>query len=135
MPNELFETLTDPARSRRGASQPHSETMVPRELLFGNTLTELKLARNVSFWNEQPDICPRSPRSSNPPPPSQGHKNDIHEDGIERLRIASRPTPPYVVGERQLRQGEAIAETIKANKTSLPQPERQPAPRSRLKLC
>lgn len=132
MPNELlFETLTsnDPKLKVLDVERRNldSETMgAIMSCCLGNTqLTELKLARNVSFWNEQPDTfgfaLAEVIKSTTTITKVDIKNNDIHEDGIERLMEAFKTNTSVTwldMSDNFSRgKGEAIAEMIKANKT------------------
>ena len=86
---------------------------------------ELKLARNVSFWSEQPDdfgLALAAVLKSNKSITKVDIKNnDIHEEAIAALMdsLKTNTTVTWLdMSDNFCRgKGEAIAEMIKANKT------------------
>ena len=132
MPNELlFETLTsnDPKIKCLNCERRNldSETMgaIMNCLLTNTVVTELKIARNVSFWSEQPDDFGMALAAV-----LKGNKsitkvdiknNDIHEEAIAALMDALKTNTTVTwldMSDNFCRgKGEAIAEMIKANKT------------------
>ncbi len=132
MPNELlFETLTSnsPAIKCLNCERRNldSETMgaIMNCLLTNTVVTELKIARNVSFWSEQPDDFGMALAAV-----LKGNKsitkvdiknNDIHEEAIAALMDALKTNTTVTwldMSDNFCRgKGEAIAEMIKANKT------------------
>jgi len=132
MPNELlFETLTTNSSAikvldveRRNLD---SETMgAIMNCLAGNTqVTELKIARNVSFWSEQPDdfgLALAAVLKSNKSITKVDIKNnDIHEVAIAALMdaLSTNTTVTWLdMSDNFSRgKGEQIAAMIKANKS------------------
>ena len=132
MPNEaLFEALTSNSGKitvldveRRNLD---SETMgaIMDCLLTNTKVTELKLARNCSFWSEQPDNFGFSLaavlKSTKSITKVDIKNNDIHEDGIVALMEAMKTNKTVTwldMSDNFSRgKGNAIAEMIKANKT------------------
>jgi len=132
MPNELFfEMLTSNSPKmtvldveRRNLD---SETMgAIMDCCLGNTqIKELKIARNVSFWSEQPDnfgnalaVLLKANKSITR---VDIKNNDVHENAIEGIMAALKTNTTVTwldMSDNFSRgKGEAIAEMIKANKT------------------
>ncbi len=133
MPNEqLFLTLTTNSPDitvldveRRNLD---SETMgAIMNCCLGNTqLTELKIARNVSFWSEQPDDFGNALAAVLAEPTSNITKvdiknNDIHEEAIakimEALKTNTKVTWLDMSDNFSRGQGAAIGAMLKENKT------------------
>jgi len=132
MPNELFfETLTSNSPNmtvldveRRNLD---SETMgAIMDCCLGNTqIKELKIARNVSFWSEQPDNFGNALaallKANKSITKVDIKNNDIHENAIEGIMEALKTNTTVTwldMSDNFSRgKGEAIAEMIKANKT------------------
>jgi uncharacterized protein (UPF0262 family) len=132
MPNErLFEAITSNSPEikvldveRRNLD---SETMgAIMSCVLGNTqITELKIARNVSFWSEQPDdfgnALAEVIKTTKTITKVDIKNNDIHEEAMERLMDAFKTNTTVTwldMSDNFSRgKGEAIAEMIKATKT------------------
>ena len=133
MPNEkLFLTLTTNSPELKvldvARRNLDSETMgAIMNCCLGNTqLTELNIARNVSFWNEQPDNFGDALAVVLAEPTSNISKvdiknNDIHEDSICKLMKALETNTKLTwldMSDNFSRgQGAAIGAMLKANKT------------------
>ena len=132
MPNELlFETLTtnDPAITVLDVERRNldSETMAAiTNCLLGNTVVkELRFARNVSFWSEQPDsfgMALAEVIAENKTITKVDIKNnDIHEDAIGALMEAFKTNTTVTwldMSDNFSRtMGPALADMIKTNKT------------------
>jgi len=132
MPNELlFETLVSNSPKitclnveRRNLD---SETMgaIMSCLLTNTVVTELKIARNCSFWSEQPDdfgmALAQVLKGNKSITKVDIKNNDIHEDAIAALMDAMKTNTTVTwldMSDNFSRgKGEAIAEMVKANKT------------------
>jgi hypothetical protein len=132
MPNEvLFETLTSNSPKikvldceRRNLD---SETMgaIVSCLLANDQVVELKLARNVAFWNEQPDtfgMTLAQVLANNKTITKIDIKNnDIHEDAIEALMEAFKKNTTVTwldMSDNFSRgKGAAIGDMLKVNKS------------------
>jgi len=133
MPNEvLLTTLTTNSPDikvldveRRNLD---SETMgAIMNCLLGNTqVTELKIARNVAFWSEQPDDFGIALAQVLADPTCNITKvdiknNDIHEEAIAKLMSALQTNTKVTwldMSDNFSRgQGKAIGEMLKVNKT------------------
>jgi len=132
MPNELlFEKLTTNSPDikvldveRRNLD---SETMgaIMSCLLDNSMVTELKIARNVSFWSEQPDdfgnALAEVLKVNKSITKVDIKNNDVHELAIEKLMeaLSTNTTVTWLdMSDNFSRtKGEHIANMIKANKT------------------
>ena len=132
MPNELlFEALVTNDKSitvldceRRNLD---SETMgAIMQCVLGNTvIKELKIARNVSFWSEQPDnfgnALAEVIKTTKTITKVDIKNNDIHEEALSKLMDAFSTNPSVTwldMSDNFGRgKGEAIANMIKKNKT------------------
>jgi len=132
MPNELlFETLAtnSPALTVLNVERRNldSETMAAIvSCLHGNTqVKELKIARNVSFWSEQPDnfgLALAEVLKTNKTITKVDIKNnDIHEEAVaalmDALKTNTTVTSLDMSDNFSRGKGAAIADMIKANKT------------------
>ena len=132
MPNELFfETITSNSPSLKVLDVERrnldSETMgAIMDCCLGNTqIKELKIARNCSFWSEQPDNFGMSLaavlKATKTITKVDIKNNDIHEEAIAAIMDALKTNTSVTwldMSDNFSRgKGADIAEMIKANKT------------------